>query len=57
VYEVSNSLASYLYGGGYIDYTYSFNVSAVPLPGALGLFGAGVSSLAVFFRRRRGAEG
>jgi hypothetical protein len=57
VYEVSNAMGTYLYGGGYIDYTYSFSVSAVPLPGALGLFGAGVSSLAVFFRRRRSAEG
>ena len=54
VYEVSNSMGTYAYGGGNIDYSYSFNTSAVPLPGSLGLLGLAVSSMAAYLRRRAG---
>ena len=53
VYEVSNAMGTFAFGGGYIDYTYTFNVSAVPLPGAFGLFSLGIAPLAAVLRRRR----
>jgi hypothetical protein len=52
-WEVSNDLNTAAYGGGYVDYTYSFNVTAVPVPAATWLFGGAVGLLSVFRRRQR----